>query len=138
MVSPVSSELSDLRVLCVGDTPAQVLASLAAASAVVSRGELSAAAGHDAVLLLAPDVAALADLVRRADLSQAAFDSALVVLALQPNAQAETDLLRRGVEALVDSAASLTRALRHAVERKRLERAARTAFGLPTAAAISA
>jgi diguanylate cyclase (GGDEF)-like protein len=136
MAPPVSSELSDLRVLCVGDIPAEVVASLTAASAGVSRGELSAAAGHDAVLLVAHDVAALADLVHRPDLSQAAFDSALVVLALQPNLPAETDLLRRGVEALVDAPASLPRALRHAVERKRLERAARTAYATDLATGL--
>jgi diguanylate cyclase (GGDEF)-like protein len=132
----VSSELSDLRVLCVGDIAAEVVASLAAASAGVSRGDLPAAAGHDAVLLLARDVAALADLVHSPDLSQAAFDSAVVVLALQPNMAAEADLLRRGVEAVADPGSDLPRTLRHAVERKRLERAARTAYATDLATGL--
>jgi diguanylate cyclase (GGDEF)-like protein len=128
--------LSELSVLCVGDIPAEGVAALAAAAARVSRGELSAAHGHDAVLLATQDVAQLADLAHRPDLTQAAFDSAVVVLALQPNVAAETELLRRGVEAVADPGSDLPRTLRHAVERKRLERAARTAYATDLATGL--
>jgi diguanylate cyclase (GGDEF)-like protein len=85
---------------------------------------------HDAVVWCAETPAALRALAGRADLSQTAFDSALVVLAAEPDEALEAELLNRGVEAVLLAAhrAALPRTLRHAVLRKQLERAARTAY----------
>ncbi len=86
---------------------------------------------HDAVLVsqaLAQESAA----------TQAAFDSALLVLAEGANIEAERALLRRGAEAIVapGDTAALVRQIYHAVERKRLERAARTAYATDLATGL--
>ncbi len=100
--------------------------------------DLARARDHGAVLLHAASHQALVDLAALAGLSQAAFDSAVVVVAAEPDEAAETALLQRGVEAIVapGDAATLMRALRHAVQRKSLERAARTAYATDLATGL--
>ncbi len=102
----------------------------------VTEGHTLAGAGsHDAVLLC---VANAAELVERPGLTDAAFEAAMVVQAQAGSESAELALLRRGVEAVIadGSAADSVRALRHAVERKRLERAARTAYATDLATGL--
>ena len=106
---------------------------------VVTRADTADdAARHDAVLLDAPTAAALAELRQRPGLAQAAFDSAVVVLTDAAADELEADLLRLGVEAIVRAAdaAAVVRAVRHAVERKGVERAARTAFATDLATGL--
>jgi diguanylate cyclase (GGDEF)-like protein len=86
---------------------------------------------YDAVLLHAASRDALSALAARAELPAAAADSALVVLSAVSDAALEAALLRCGVEAIAfeaDGSAALVRAIRHAVERKRLECATRNAY----------
>ena len=99
---------------------------------------LALAHEHDAVLLAAPTRAVLVALVGMPGLTQAAFDSAVVVLAGVADADAETTLLQRGVEAIIAPAdgATLLRTLQHAVERKHIERAARTAYATDLATGL--
>lgn len=127
-----------LTVLAVAsDEPLATL--LAEAGLRVTRApDASRAREHDAVLACAPDREALQALAGVAELTQAAFDSAVVVLAGQADAQAETALLRRGVEAIVEPGdlAALVRTIAHAVERKRVERAARTAYATDLATGL--
>lgn len=96
---------------------------------------LSGAAGHDVVLVVAGD---LAELSERVGLTDAAFEAALVVAARSGSDESQLALLRRGVEAVLIGAsdADTARALRHAVERKRLERAARTAYATDLATGL--
>jgi diguanylate cyclase (GGDEF)-like protein len=93
---------------------------------------------HDAVVWCAETPAALRALAARADLAQAAIDSAVVVLAADADEALEAELLNRGVEAVLLAAhrAALPRTLRHAVLRKQLERAARTAYATDLATGL--
>ena len=93
---------------------------------------------HDAVLLAAQSRDALVALAGMAGLTQAAFDSAVVVVASVADGDAKTALLRLGVEALIapTDSATLLRTLQHAVERKRVERAARTAYATDLATGL--
>jgi diguanylate cyclase (GGDEF)-like protein len=111
----------------------------AAGLRVVPAADLRGAHEHDAVLLDAPSAAALAELREREGLLQAALDSAVVVLApADADPTVELDLLRLGVQAIVagDESTALARSLRHAVERKRQERATRTAFATDLATGL--
>jgi diguanylate cyclase (GGDEF)-like protein len=96
---------------------------------------LAGAGRHDAVLLC---VAHAAELGERPGLTDAAFESALVVQAQNSTEAAELSLLRRGAEAVIGPASpeDTVRALRHAVERKCLERAARTAYATDLATGL--
>lgn len=132
----MSSPPLDLLVLGSADA---VAAAAAANGWPVTQAETAAhAAQFDAVLLSARTRQALADLRRQPGLAQAAFDSAVVVLANETDDEIEADLLRLGVEAIVPSgdAAAVLRAIRHAVERKRLERATRTAYATDLATGL--
>jgi diguanylate cyclase (GGDEF)-like protein len=132
----MSSPPLDLLVL----GPAGAVAAAAAATSwPVTQAETAAnAAQFDAVLLSAATRQALADLRQHPGLAQAAFDSAVVVLAGEADEEIEADLLRLGVEAIVPpgDAAAVLRAIRHAVERKRLERATRTAYATDLATGL--
>ena len=95
-------------------------------------------AGTDALLFGADTRAALAALRERVDLPQRAFDSAVVVVTPVVDTELEDDLLRLGVEAVVAPAppAAIARALRHAVQRKRVERSARAAYATDLATGL--
>ena len=108
--------------------------------------DTSLAHEHDAVLMVTTTRAALKALAAMAGLAQTAFDSAVVVLAgvadtdadADADADAEAALLQRGVQAIIapSDTSTLLRALRHAVERKRIERAARTAYATDLATGL--
>ena len=118
---------------------AGLAASLRAAGLRVTEADEPALAyGHDAVLVAAPTGSALAALAAMPGLAQAALDSAVVVLARVADADAEITLLQRGAEAIIApcDGNTLLRALRHAVERKRIERAARTAYATDLATGL--
>lgn len=125
-----------ITVLAIG-APDATCQALADAGLVVTTGsDLGAVREHDALLLWAPDTAALAAWSRRVDLPQVAFDTAVVVHAPEPHDQHETELLRLGVEAIVSRAAALPRGVRHAVLRKQVERAARNAYATDLATGL--
>ena len=132
----------DLSVLVLSADAAETrawAAELAAAGLHVTCAvETAQAQAHDAVLLTAATRDALLRLPAMPGLAQAAFDSAVVVLASVADADAETALLQRGVEAIVapSDTATLLRTLQHAVQRKRIERAARTAYATDLATGL--
>ncbi len=96
---------------------------------------LADAGRHDAVLLCVAQAAELGD---RPGLTDAAFEAALVVQVQARQDEAELALLRRGAAAVTGPAspADTVRELRHAVERKRLERSARTAYATDLATGL--
>lgn len=98
-----------------------------------------------AVLLEAPSVDAMQRLVDNPSLPRSALERAWVVCTGYEDstlaaAQLELELLRRGVEAILPLAGiaphALARQLNHALERKRLERAARTAYATDLATGL--
>jgi diguanylate cyclase (GGDEF)-like protein len=91
---------------------------------------------HDALLLCAADVAAMARWAGRNDLPQLAFDTAVVVYAPEPHEEHETTLFKLGVEAVVSGAAGLPRGVRHAVLRKHVERLSRNAYATDLATGL--
>lgn len=125
-----------VTVLAVG-APADTCRALAEAGLVVTTAsDLGALGEHDALLLWAPDAAALAAWSRRVELPQLAFDTAVVVHAPEPHDPHETTLLRLGVEAIVSRAAALPRGIRHAVLRKQVERTSRNAYATDLATGL--
>jgi len=134
-----SPALSLLVVGAADDVTDAVTAACGGAGWTVTRAETAAeATRHDAVLLRAPTTQALARLCQHPGLAQAAFDSAVLVLADDGDDETEAHLLRLGVEGLVapGAPALVMRAIRHAVERKRAERAARTAYATDLATGL--
>ncbi len=100
--------------------------------------QASGARQFDAVVFEAGDDRSLDELLRRADLQQAAFDSAVVVVAPTAELGSELALLKQGVQDVVRGldTAGMGRLLWHAVERKRLERAARLAYATDLATGL--
>lgn len=105
---------------------------------VTHGGSLDAAGRHDAVVCVTATALDLRQLARRSDLQQAAFDAALVVLAVEPDAAAELALIQLGVQDVVHGSDpdATARAIRHAIARKRLEQAARTAYATDLATGL--
>lgn len=104
---------------------------------VVRAADAGSARSHDAVLLSAPTADTLAALLQRAELVPAAFDAAVLVLTNAVDETAEARLLGLGVEdVLPASHPGLPRAIRHAVLRKRHERAARNAYATDLATGL--
>ena len=124
-----------LSALLVGAPESHVLALRGAGWRVTEAQTLADAGRHDAVLLCVAQAAELSD---RPGLTDAAFEAALVVQTQLRSDDAELALLRRGVEAITGQAgpADTARELRHAVERKRLERSARTAYATDLATGL--
>ena len=104
----------------------------------VQRGSAALAAEADVVLLHAPDRTALAALASRPGIAGLAHDRPLVVACGEPDNEAEAELLRLGVEAIVgdDDGPALARAVRHALVRKQVERMARTAYATDLATGL--
>lgn len=143
-----------MTVLLVEDGPplaASVLAGLSQAGFAVSVASPAIGAGwsgergHDAVLWHAPQAPALAALPDQPALARLALDSAVVVLAGAAAADPvlEAGLIGLGVEAVLAAdgiaeaaADALPRALRQAVWRKRLARAARLAYATDLATGL--
>ena len=98
------------------------------------------AAAADALLLLADDAGALAALRHWTALSACVIDTALVAVAPAPPPAVALELLQHGVQDVLDrdesTPAALARALRLAVERKRLERDARKAWATDLATGL--
>jgi diguanylate cyclase (GGDEF)-like protein len=95
----------------------------------------------DVLVWPAPDAAARAALLAAPGLASLALDSALVVPAGDADEAEQAALLRAGAEALCTDheardAEALHRVLQHAVWRKRLERAARTAYATDLATGL--
>ena len=136
--------LPSLSVLCLPEgAAARALASCAGLSVALGTIEqaVDPADVHQVLLLEAGDAAALEGLVASRDLARWAQDRAVVVAAAVADDDAEAELLRLGVEAIVSAsplppAAELARALRHAHLRKQLERAARTAYATDLATGL--
>ena len=106
---------------------------------VQSRVDSDPHVAEDAVLVQAGSAAALQAVAQRSGLSASALDSAWVVSTHAEDLALETELLRLGVEAVMPatlSAAALSRQLQHAVQRKRMERAARTAYATDLATGL--
>ncbi len=105
---------------------------------VQTQTDLDSQVAQDAVLVQADSAAALQALVRRQGLSASALDSAWVVVTPVQDAALEIELLHAGVETIVPplDAAALARQLHHAVLRKRMERAARTAYATDLATGL--
>lgn len=115
------------------------LAELAARPGLdVQLGATARAREADVVLLHAADRAALVALAARPGLPALAYDRPVVVACGEPDDEAEAELLRLGVEALVGDrdGAELARALRHAHVRKQAERMARTAYATDLATGL--
>jgi diguanylate cyclase (GGDEF)-like protein len=94
-----------------------------------------------AVLVVAADAAALRALLLRQDLAAMALDSAWVVQTPVLDAALEAALIEQGVEAIVNASgpaaiSALSQQLHHAVQRKRHERAARTAYATDVATGL--
>lgn len=92
----------------------------------------------DAVLVDAPSTPDLAIWSRRDDLLQAAYDTAVVVVTPEADGDAALALVRRGTQDVVPPGddTTLARTLRHAIERKALERAARHAYATDLATGL--
>lgn len=97
-----------------------------------------AACAADAVLLVARGRAELSACTQDPGWTALALDAAVLVATAPGAADAELALLHRGAEAVVDvdDPAGLARAVRHAVARKRVERAARTAYATDLATGL--
>ena len=130
------SPLPPLNVILVGADAALRAAAAAPGLQIAEAADLPAARGADAVVLHAENAEALAALRHMPDLPRAAYDGAVVVLSPALDDALEADLLGLGVEAIVTRAAALPRAIRHAVQRKRVERAARTAYATDLATGL--
>jgi diguanylate cyclase len=95
-------------------------------------------AAHDAVCIEARDAAALAAVASWPALSHAVLDTAVLVLSPDPDAVLAVQLLQLGVQDVLAPAdgAGIGRALRLAIERKRLELAARKAYATDLATGL--
>jgi PleD family two-component response regulator len=93
---------------------------------------------HDAVIIEAATPAALAELPAWPALSHAVLDSAVVVISAEPDVQRVVSLLQFGVQDVLPppDAATLARVLRLAIERKRIEMAARKAYATDLATGL--
>lgn len=131
--------MKPLSVLCVQPLPEGLQTQLMSTGlACVAGLQWHGAGDHDALLIHAATTDQLRALLDRADLTQAAFERAVVVVTPVADAEIEAALLQRGVEAIVcDSpVAEVARTVRHAVQRKRLERAGRTAYATDLATGL--
>ncbi|MFO1325939.1 MAG: GGDEF domain-containing protein [Rubrivivax sp.] len=93
---------------------------------------------HDAVLVDVPDPAGLAAVQTWPALSHAVLDSAVVLRCPEPDVGRVVALLQFGVQDVMPpgDASSLARALRVAIERKRIEMAARKAYATDLATGL--
>ena len=135
-----------LQVMCVGAVPAQLSASAFGPFDCTRCASLDAAAhalregSYDAVVLwLAPPDAAAA-VLGWPSLSHAVLDAAVLVHLPDAHGEQATHLVQLGVQDVIDFAPAdvdgLGRAVRLAVERKRLERAARKAYATDLATGL--
>ncbi len=127
-----------MSLLGLGTDPALMQSLAASGWAVASSDQLNHDLPEDAVLVWAPTPQALTELVQRKGLMASALDSAWLVMTPVQDQATEMQLLDRGVECILapSDAATLSAQLRHAVLRKRIERAARTAYATDLATGL--
>ena len=136
-----------LRILCIGGPPPDLGLSPWGPFAVQSCDTLPEAAAQlrdgpvDAVLRLSGrDESVVEELLVWPALSQVVLDSALVAVVPEPAAGSALRLLQRGAQDVLNANGltpdALARALRLAVERKRLEQAARKAYATDLATGL--
>jgi diguanylate cyclase (GGDEF)-like protein len=128
-----------LSLLCVQADAALAQALGAAGFQVAVASDAWTTTGHfDAVLFVASTAAALRALRERSELPGSALEKAWVVCTSVVDSALETELLACGVECIVAplDADSLARQIHHAVARKQLERAARTAYATDLATGL--
>ena len=124
----------DLSTSAFGPFVVHPAASLEALSAALNNQ------AYDAIVLNQAEADGLAALAAWPGLARAVLDSAVLVVAPEPGAAAALRLVQLGVQDVLSpreaDAVSLARALRLAVERKRLERAARKAYATDLATGL--
>ena len=135
-----------LQVMCVGAVPAQLSASAYGPFDCTHCASLDDAARalrdgrFDAVLLRLESCGAAPALLGWPSLSHAVLDAAVLVHLPDPGCELVTRLVQRGVQDVIELAGAeadgLGRAIRLAVERKRLERAARKAYATDLATGL--
>ena len=133
-----------LQILCVSAQPVDLWGSAYGPFVVQhctthDEGALALQSGaHAAVLLEMPTPSALAGLLSWPALSHAVLDAAVVVVSPEPDVHRVVPLLQFGVQDVVPPADpnSLARALRLAIERKRIEMAARKAYATDLATGL--
>lgn len=128
---------SDLQLLVAGPAPAGLPAAVVCGD-LASAAERLADTVFDAVLIVLPDTPAT--LATWPALSQACLDAAVLLVTDTPTPALATDLLGRGVQAVLATAdaspGALERALQQAVQRKRIEREARKAYATDLATGL--
>ena len=124
----------DLSTSAFGPFVVHPAASLEALSAALNNQ------AYDAIVLNQAEADGLAALAAWPGLARAVLESAVLVVAPEPGAAAALRLVQLGVQDVLSpreaDAVSLARALRLAVERKRLERAARKAYATDLATGL--
>lgn len=133
-----------LQVLCVSAQPVDLWGSAYGPFVVQLSATLEEAAlelrssAFDAVLLHMPTPAALGSLLQWPALSHAVLDSAVVVMSPEPDVHQVVPLLQFGVQDVVPpaDASQTARALRLAIERKRIEMQARKAYATDLATGL--
>lgn len=130
----IGAEAPDLGLSPWGPFAVQSCASLAAAAEVLRQGP------QDAVLLMAGPSITLDDCLHWSALTQVVMDAALVAVVAEPPVLASLRLLQRGAQDVLNTHGlapdALARSLRLAVERKRLEQAARKAYATDLATGL--
>lgn len=135
---------SPLQILCVSVQPVDLWGSPYGPFVVQHCTTLEQAAlemqrqPHDAVLLDLPAPAALAGLMAWPALSHAVVDAAVVVVSPEPDVARVLPLLQYGVQDVMPptDSGSVARVLRLAIERKRIEMAARKAYATDLATGL--
>ncbi len=133
-----------LQVLCVSAHPVDFWGSAFGPFVMFHSDSLQAAGrelqsrAHDAVLIEARTAGDLGALLQWPALSHAVLDSAVVVLSPEPDVARAVSLLQFGVQDVLPPAdpASVARALRLAIERKRIEMQARKAYATDLATGL--
>jgi len=135
-----------LKILTIGATPPDLGLSSWGPFTVEACGSLADAAArlrhapHDAVLYQSALPSALDELLHWPALSHVVLDAALVAAVPEPPVGSALKLLRRGAQDVLNAQGlgpeTLARALRLAIERKRLEQAARKAYATDLATGL--
>jgi len=133
-----------LQILCVSAQPVDLWGSPYGPFVLHLAGSLDEAARglqsrpHDAVLVDAPAPAALSALAAWPALSHAVLDAAVVVISPEPDVGVVLSLLQAGVQDVLPptGAVGVARALRLAIERKRIETTARKAYATDLATGL--
>jgi diguanylate cyclase (GGDEF)-like protein len=133
-----------IQILCVSAQPVDLWGSAYGPFVLHQAASLDEAARalqggpHDAVLIDAPTPAALAAVATWPALSQAVLDAAVVIVSPEPGADTVLSLMQSGVQDVLPptTTAGVARALRLAIERKRIEMTARKAYATDLATGL--